>query len=298
MLNRPTQHIIKADRARKHSHFVACYRLPSSLQIAKNAAIIIGSKCIKWETKSWVLQKMSLSMWLVNCLSLPPDHPSCVRELIWASFQSWVLVTESVVTESSLFTARKSHDYVCYAVNLSLLVRVSRWTEAFACRVRHVMTHFYWLSAISHQATTDMFIVFGGDYHVMLVTFGSTGCNRIEEFCKHTVVAFIRLGVPVYSLDDKVLKLPTSLYQLLSPNPSLTFPNTTKRCQIGRIKLDNTCHKLYTLPCLTFSSLHSSVFYSSECPFTSQISMPARIAAPVCAYTQAHIHTHSPGARH
>ena len=34
--------------------------------------------------------------WSSNCLNLIVDHLSCVRELIWALFQSWVLVTETV----------------------------------------------------------------------------------------------------------------------------------------------------------------------------------------------------------
>ena len=84
---------------------------------------------------------MSPCMWLVHqLLSLTHDHLCFVRNLIWASFQPWVLVTETVAF---------GHDNVCFGINLSLLVRVSRWSEAFACHVRHVMTHFHWLSAMS-----------------------------------------------------------------------------------------------------------------------------------------------------
>ena len=44
---------------------------------------------------------------------------------------------------------KKNHDYACVGIKLSLSVRVSRWTQEFTCRVQHVMTHFYWLSAMS-----------------------------------------------------------------------------------------------------------------------------------------------------
>ena len=44
---------------------------------------------------------------------------------------------------------QKNHDYGCAGIKLSLSVRVSRWTKEFTCRVQHVMTNFYWPSAMS-----------------------------------------------------------------------------------------------------------------------------------------------------
>ena len=49
----------------------------------------------------------------------------------------------------ALFTVRKSHDYACDGIKLSLSVRVSRLTQSLAYRVPHVLTHFHWLSAMS-----------------------------------------------------------------------------------------------------------------------------------------------------
>ena len=73
---------------------------------------------------------------------------SCVRELIWASFQSWVLLTETVPFGSTV-QSHKNPDFACAGIKLSLSVRISRWTQALVCRVRYVMTHFYWVSPMS-----------------------------------------------------------------------------------------------------------------------------------------------------
>ena len=67
----------------------------------------------KWVIKSWVLNKMSPNMWLVTkhvnrLRTVTSDHLSCVRELTWTSFVSWVLVTVTVAFGSTVHSQNKS----------------------------------------------------------------------------------------------------------------------------------------------------------------------------------------------
>ena len=81
---------------------------------------------------------------------------------------------------AGLFTGRKNHDYTCTDIKLRLSVRVSRWTQAFACHDAHSLS-----ISNEHQATTDVFIVFFGEHPVMLMTFCSTAtyihCTTIHS---------------------------------------------------------------------------------------------------------------------
>ena len=92
--------------------------------------------------------KQNVTKHATNCFSLILDHLSCVCELIWASFHSWVIVTWAVVLGNTIYS-QKNQYYACAGIKLSLSVRVSRWTQAFACRVWNGMTHCHWVSAMN-----------------------------------------------------------------------------------------------------------------------------------------------------
>ena len=94
----------------------------------------VVNKCV---IKSWVLFKMSSRS--MNCLSLTSDHLSCVRDPIWASFQSWVLMTETVTFWQHCSQSEKDKNH------------------QFACRVRHIMMHFHWVSASSYHGYVHCF---------------------------------------------------------------------------------------------------------------------------------------------
>ena len=103
----------------------------------------------KLVTKNWVLNQMSPSMWLAHQL---------FESRLWSSYLcawydlSFVSVMSVGDWNSGIWhhcSQPKKHDYACAGIMLSLSVRVSRWTQVFAYRIRHVMTHFHWVSAMS-----------------------------------------------------------------------------------------------------------------------------------------------------
>ena len=97
----------------------------------------------KWVTMSCVLNKMSPSRWLIHQLFQSHDHLIYVRELIWASFQSWVLVTETVGLGSTVHSQKKSWLSAC--IKLSLSVR-RVWLKH-----SHVVFGMPWPNFIEYQ---------------------------------------------------------------------------------------------------------------------------------------------------
>ena len=101
---------------------------------SKNGVIITDRKCRDQVSDQELSAKQNATKHGIG----PPssDHLSCIRELI-LSFVSVMSVDDTVHSQ------KKSHDYACGVIKLSLSVRDSRLTQALARRIRHVMTHFH-----------------------------------------------------------------------------------------------------------------------------------------------------------
>ena len=102
----------------------------------------------KWVTKSWVLNKMYMidppTVW-VSPLIISVVYVSWFE--LRFSHECWWLKQWHL---AALFRARKRKScYACAGIKLSLSVIETGLTQALARRVRDVMTHFLWVSAMT-----------------------------------------------------------------------------------------------------------------------------------------------------
>ena len=147
---RRSRQIIKTDRGRKHAHFVARAHAPSIFQECRDYHRQKMSWPIWWSKVGWKTKCHQACDWTNNFLSLTSDHLRYVRDLIWASFQSWVLVTETMAFGSTVHSQKES--WLCLpALSSACDSEYRSWLKlsyvVFGCVF--IMTHFHWVSAMS-----------------------------------------------------------------------------------------------------------------------------------------------------